>query len=427
MLLSGKGKTRLINRLAQMAMRRKVARYTHVAIVVDDTYVVDAMPRVGVRFRRWADIADKFSIEECRVARHPDIERNAETRRKIFQHARFYLKQRYALWALVRARERFTHGSGLVCSQFVCRVLEKLEIESSAQPADKSLPADIDAFTRVTPWIQFPMMRYGLCWERGNAGSPLKDGPLNQARALAETLSNFRVKEAEFLHDIGTMSDQIAIATSIMVVSKKHEGGRRRRTNGRTRADSTHINSSAITGSELLKTWREMYLGSIELEVIFAYQEGRPSVLKRSRENFHQSLVQLLATMEKVNASSAGIQDVANVLTIPLEGLAVTKESLGQIRELLVSTLEGSSVLGLEPEETIQQRVDSVPSLQEELRSRADVIDDGTIEKAINSLGMLIDIDRERLQWIRNVMLLLPPAIDLANVTIQYLEKKDQQ
>lgn len=151
------------NRAGQSISRLRLAQFTHVAVVVDHTKIVDAMPGVGVSFRHWRDIEAKYDIQGSRVLRHSGLAADPGSQARVLRGAIYFIKQPYKLSTLLRNSGRVHDQSGMVCSHFVAALMERLDISISRQPATATLPIDIDTFTRsVREWKQFELKNYGI-------------------------------------------------------------------------------------------------------------------------------------------------------------------------------------------------------------------------------------------------------------------------
>ncbi|MFM0069553.1 hypothetical protein PQQ86_00075 [Paraburkholderia sediminicola] len=64
-------------KFGQSIKRMRPAHYTHVAVVLNDTLIVDAMPNVGVTLREWRGIEVNYDIALCKVARHNGFARDS--------------------------------------------------------------------------------------------------------------------------------------------------------------------------------------------------------------------------------------------------------------------------------------------------------------------------------------------------------------
>ncbi len=150
------------NRVAQRTLRpRKAANFTHVALVISQTHIADAMLGAGVRVRPWTDIAAGYAHEECVVARHKGLATLLYDPAPLLKSVQYYYAQRYALQSL--SKTEAAHDAGIVCSQFVALVLQRMGVPAPVILAMRSLPSDIDAMTaNQGGWRQFPYTSYGL-------------------------------------------------------------------------------------------------------------------------------------------------------------------------------------------------------------------------------------------------------------------------
>ncbi|MGA7814529.1 hypothetical protein [Caballeronia sp.] len=165
LLLRSTGLRAVANQTGQRALRAmrplRTAKFTHVALVINNTHIADAMPGAGVRIRRWRDSAPAYNLERCMVARHPGLLSLADNPARLLAGVQRYYSQRYALKSLSRRSAK--HNAGIVCSQFVALVLHGLGVPSFVHTAMRALPSDIDHRTRgVNGWRQFPLTVYGL-------------------------------------------------------------------------------------------------------------------------------------------------------------------------------------------------------------------------------------------------------------------------
>jgi len=146
------------NIAGQSFVRGTKARYTHVAIVINENQIVDAIPNVGVGFRRWDDVAPTYDIKSSRVARNLAIFSDVENYEKILRHATYFFKQPYRLKRVMIGPKRIQDQTGMVCSHFVAAMMKRFGILVSRRSVTATLPVDIDFYTRHSPeWENFDL------------------------------------------------------------------------------------------------------------------------------------------------------------------------------------------------------------------------------------------------------------------------------
>jgi hypothetical protein len=169
LLLVSKNKLRKPNTAYQSVVRRKIAAYSHVAIVFSPYSIIDATPNDGVAIHRWDVISKQYDIERSMVVRHRRLATNPDKQEYLLSRMQYYYAQPYSLISLLRKKRQFRDREGLVCSQFVATVFEETGIPSSSNSPRKTLPIDVDAHTRRTmDWSRFALSNYQL-------GSPFID------------------------------------------------------------------------------------------------------------------------------------------------------------------------------------------------------------------------------------------------------------
>ena len=124
-----------LNLSGQSLKRLRKARFTHVAIVLDNFKIIDAMPRLGVSIRRWLDIEACYDLEASRVARNLALASHPELYEHVFRNALFFLRQPYRIETILRNSGRIRDQSGMVCSHFVAALITRLGQNISNRPA----------------------------------------------------------------------------------------------------------------------------------------------------------------------------------------------------------------------------------------------------------------------------------------------------
>lgn len=153
LLLSGKSKTRPFNLGYQSIARVRRALYTHVALVISPYHVIHAVPSEGVEIRAWREIRETYDLERSSVARLRELDE--DLRAKLLAQANYYFGLRYSVLALSEKPETFSHQKGIVCSQFVARVLHDVGLTCTSGRVRKCLPADIHKHTEgSSEWLR---------------------------------------------------------------------------------------------------------------------------------------------------------------------------------------------------------------------------------------------------------------------------------
>lgn len=153
LLLSGKSKTRPFNLGYQSIAQVSPALYTHVALVISPYRVIHAVPTEGVEIRAWREIRETYDLERSSVARLQELDE--DLRAKLLVQANYYFGLRYSVLALGEKPETFSHQKGIVCSQFVARVLHDVGVTCTSGRVRKCLPADIHKHTEgSSEWLR---------------------------------------------------------------------------------------------------------------------------------------------------------------------------------------------------------------------------------------------------------------------------------
>lgn len=439
LLLQGRSKTSLINRGTQAVLRWGSARFTHVAVVLGNGLVADAMPDQGVTIRRWHDMEAGYDIAACRVARNAALANDQQAAARVLERITYYIHQPYYLTALVKRRVR--DESGLVCSQFAAAVLKDVGFAPSQQHITVTLPLDIDRFTRRAPgWRQFPLVEStlysGYRPAQDNADAialpPLDSAQQTRAdRLLADwdkavdekgfsaaidafiaeldtVLARSTALQDEF-HDhlIQSIDTQYKASRLLKALDEASlnllqlEEGDLDPASCKTLADEAGL-EPWIDGATLLDAWLAAFPDSPPCQALFLHDEDQTERRTQRRAGFAR-------TVEGLHRGTGGLRTQLDAFDETLQALPQltyggrdTVDFLVQVVGLLdVLIAQGAALFGAEPAAIVEQRLNDYPQLltsraQPWLKAQTDPV---LARQATTTFMQLFEIDQERLLW----------------------------
>jgi hypothetical protein len=447
LLLSGTNKAGVWNRVAQRLRRPKQqARFTHVALVLTNAQIADAMPHLGVSIRNWRTVESHYDLEKSMVARHQSFVTHALNPSSLLDRVRYYIEQPYILTALLQ--NEVEDQAGVVCSQFVALVLKDMKLDLMPAGSMKAWPTDIDLATRGRDgWRQFAFREYGLCtqatapalgdkyWEvlRGNFPLALDEDQQRAAERLAGEVaaacaSGDTSKLDAFLAESDTLLAELdafqrdAGASIVKAFKTQKQVSQDIARLDRLVLDLTgvlnsvsenpelreailHLQSenvdsgNALSGGTLLQLWRHHFLRK-ELAPMFLHARDAPERLRRHRENFVHLVTMLRNSAEELDAA---VKDLGMQMKEAADGCKnglVSIESLKQISAAAAELQKSGEWLGSEPRETVAARIESYESIvNQELLPWFETTNRATAMAAFNSLESLMAIDGQRASW----------------------------
>jgi hypothetical protein len=303
------------------------ARYTHVALVLNETHIVDASPRLGVQIRRWDEVASAYDLHRCTVARHLRLATSDGGVIELLKRVQYYYAQRYGIEAL--ARRSVKDEAGIVCSQFVAMVLKDLKVPLSVRKVMQAPPSDIDKGTEnVDGWRQFPFITYGLY---SNVSMPHPDDPY----WLVVSAEAMRVDRTNYIDSTSVLS----------TVSAKHE----------TDAAIQVQAEAQIEGEDLVDTsmpWADISFGrqiSFLTGELMARSMKETTTVLRAIAEIERQMLNVTIGLRRVG-SKASIDQLQTMIDVvegtvdlgPLHGVSSGEAMLKQWRHLFVEHTDAS-------------------------------------------------------------------------------------
>ncbi len=135
-------------------------RFSHVGIVVAHDIYVDAIRKVGVKFRPVQDLLSPkqaYVLERCEVARSRRLLRKGS---KLLAHSVAFSGRKYRLSSLfLRSGVNSAIQRPLICSSLVTHVVHEVS-RLLRKPPHRALPSHIDRISRSKGWSRFPLSEY---------------------------------------------------------------------------------------------------------------------------------------------------------------------------------------------------------------------------------------------------------------------------
>jgi hypothetical protein len=390
LLLSSRGARGRGSLLAQAIERRGSGRFSHIAVVLNDQMVAEAMPRHGVMLRHWQDLVDHVDLSASRVARNRKLAHDPDAGPRIMQRANLYYKQRYDVQALLRAD---TPDGEASCCQFVGALYDDLQVHVQADEPRGDWSRVIASHTRDGVWRQFKLSEYGLAQPQHPLGASLYLNHFDETfsakvpPALVQHLrtqraaSQFAARQRELALAIATCSRQLEpLRDTLRALSPGPE------------------EEAPLGGGTLDAQWRRLFLG---------YQPGIPGFLHTQGDagdhlpqlkRFTAATGDLLALSQLLHGALAVFRE----LTITAHQLAYRGRSGVLQMEMLCSQGDqllacGEALCDDELEDEVLVRLQNYPVLRAELEEAPDA---QVAALASSSLVGLSEADLLRLQWV---------------------------
>lgn len=465
LLLVGTNKAGSWNLAAQRLLRpKRDVRFTHVALVLNNMQIADAIPHVGVSIRNWQPLECGYDIDRSVVARHPSMAVQTLNLPRLLERVRYYIDQPYVLTAL--ARSAAEDQAGIVCSQFVSLVLNDLGISPLTGKSMKALPADIDHATRGPgAWRQFPFAEYGLCsrcvrpattdpyWQVLAANLPsfhLDENDRAKAKACANDIVTSILKGDtaaldSFLRDsdaLCTKSAALSAQVNELVAKEMSDQQRLSRTTAefdRMALETTEMLShaaadpifqkiiakslpfqdpdwmDACSGLTLLNQWRALFVGIGPDRIQFMHDTDAPDRLRRHRSNLANAVGRLLDCVTKVNEAVEQLTLKTRNLPELLRSQEVSVDSVSQMWDSATLLRKSSEWIGREAPESIEQRLKSYEDIAaKELLPWSEIAEANDAHQALDLLIKLQALDAQRQLWISASK----PLLDLITDTL---------
>jgi len=474
LLLRSRGKG-MANRLGQWLKRRRPARFTHVAIVVNYALIVDSMPEIGVTFRKWRDIEGKYDIGACRVARHRQLLEGGDASGRVLQKALYYTQQPYKLWNVFLDSRAVKDQSGLVCSHFVGVLLKDLGVDASDRAPTATLPVDIDRFTRrSSDWHQFPMAEYGLYsgsqrpphgdpyWAQLKASftilspdedeaalsrtadelgaTPEHSGTMGLAANRShvdESMARGDIVISEFLDGFIGVVDLIHKKSQLL--ARVDEETLKLRELVLSRSPEAIVASEAIVSAArslgkdrqllhaplFLKQWKALFLDADGHRALFLGDETWLSNFPRYRDDFLRTLALNKELARNQLEAFASCKNLMGVLLQMIQNGAVNVGLMDRLLEVGKRLLASSWFLGGETIEALQARIDAYPTVHKDTLHWAGTAAPELVQQAIQALLVITDIDLDRLSWLAGCEPILRKWVDTLESALALQTVKD--
>lgn len=414
LLLRSRGWIALGNRSVQRALGSmrplQTARYTHVALVISPTHIVDAMPDQGVTIRSWKDAAERYHLRTCMVARHPAMSAGPHSRQALFERVRFYYRQPYNLTSLMTRKVK--HDRGLVCSQFVALVLEDLGFPPVVRSAMQGLPSDIDHNTRnKNGWRQFPLSESDLYRRLSRAACgealPFTDAALGLSEAIGERMA---ASMAQF-EDVSRAVAQLdrAVLGHVDALSKLMDEDGEKGAALSLRGGS--MDDVSMSAAELLERWQILYIGDACQTARVLADTDAPARVTRHRALLGTQIKGLTQVVATAIEQADVFMSHFNILRQRIEkGVGVDEEFLALLHQEGRHVLRPMAWLREEAKETILERS---AGYGEQLKVLLAVpgMDQNVTQQACDQLQVLLELEAKCLDWVSG------PEVLLSHVT----------
>lgn len=138
--------------------------FSHVGIVVAHDIYIDAVRKVGVRFRPVQDLLSDdqaYVLEKCVVARSRRLFRKGS---QLLSSSVPYMGRRYRLSSLFSRGFRNHAQKPMICSSLVVHVVNEIS-RLLRKPPHRALPSHVDRLSRGRGWSRFPLAQYDFIQE----------------------------------------------------------------------------------------------------------------------------------------------------------------------------------------------------------------------------------------------------------------------
>lgn len=390
LLLSSRGARGRGSLLAQAIERRGSSRFRHIAVVLNDQMVAEAMPRHGVMLRHWQDLIDHVDLSASRVARNRKLARDPDAGPRIMQRANLFYKQRYDVQALLRSET--TDGES-ACCQFVGALYDDLQVHVSPDEPRSDWSRVIASHTRDGAWRQFKLSEYGLAQPQHPLGASLYLNHFDEtfsAKVPPALVQHLRTQRAACQF----AARQRELALAIAALWRQLEPLR-----DTLRALSPgHEEETPIGGGAMDMQWRRLFFGYHPGLPGFLHTQGEAGDHLPQLKRFTAATGDVLALSQLLHGALAVFQE----LTVTAHQLAYQGKSGVLQMEMLCSQGDqllacGEALCDDELEEEVLMRLQNYPVLRSELD---DMPDAQVAALASSSLVGLSATDLLRLKWV---------------------------
>lgn len=390
LLLSSRGARGRGSLLAQAIERRGGRRFSHVAVVLNDKLVAEAMPRQGVMLRSWQDLLDHVDLSASRVARNFKLSHDPDAGPRVMQRANLFYKQRFDVQSAVRADAPDSEPS---CCQFVGALYDDLQLHIQGNAPGSDWSRAIASHTRGGAWRQFKLSEYGLAQPQHPLGASLyinhfdetfsaKVPPaMVQHLRIQRAASQFAAQQRELALTIAAMSRQLEpLRDALRTVSLPDES------------------NSPLSGGTLNAQWLRLFLGYHPGIPGFLHTQGAAGDHLPQLKRYANAAGALLSLAQLMHGGLAVFRELtqsAHQLSLQGEAGLLQLEMLCSQGEQLLAC--GMALCDDEQEEEVLMRLQNYPMLRAELED-APQLDVAAL--ASTSLAALSAADLLRLDWV---------------------------
>jgi hypothetical protein len=385
LLLSSRGARGRGTLLQQAIDRRGSRRFRHIAVVLNDKMVAEAMPRHGVTLRHWQDLLDHVDLASSRVARNRKLAHDPDAGPRIMQRANLFYKQRYDVQAVVRSD---LEDDAPPCCQFVGALYDDLELQQG-----EDWTRAIASHTRDGAWRQFKLSEYGLA---------LPQHPLSASFYLNHFDDTFSAKVPPALvQHLRTQraasqfaANQRELALAIAAMPRQLDPLR----DALRAVSPAHADEPPLGGGTLEAQWRHLFLDYRPGIPGFLHTQGAAGDHLPQLRRYARATGELLSLAHLLHSALAMFQETAAMAH------QLTRQGKAGIVQMEMLCSQGEQLLACcaalcddEQEDEVLMRVQNYPVLH------ADAEDMPDLEVAAlgtSSLVALSELDLLRLNWV---------------------------
>jgi hypothetical protein len=384
LLLSSRGARGRGTLLQQAIDRRGNRRFRHVAVVLNDKMVAEAMPRHGVTLRHWHDLLDHVDLASSRVARNHKLAHDPDAGSRIMQRANLFYKQRYDVQAVVRED---ADEDAPPCCQFVGALYDDLQLT----PGD--WPHAIASHTREGAWRQFKLSEYGLAQPQHPLGASIYLNHFDEtfsAKVPPALVVHLRTQRAASQF----AQRQRELALAIASIPRQLEPLR-----DTLRAVSpADAQDPPLGGGTLEAQWRHLFLDYHPGIPGFLHTQGEAGDHLPQLRRYARATGELLSQAHLLHSALAMFQEMAAMAH------QLTRQGKAGVLQMEMLCSQGEQLLACcaalcddEQEDEVLMRVQNYPVLHADAEDLADL---EVSALATSSVVALSELDLLRLNWV---------------------------
>jgi len=385
LLLSSRGARGRGSLLQQAIERRGSRRFSHIAVVLNDKMVAEAMPRHGVQLRHWHDLLDHVDLSASRVARNRKLAHDPDAGPRIMQRAHLFYKQRYDVQSVVRAEAPDGAPS---CCQFVGALFDDLQLHAGAD-----WPHTVASHTRNGAWRQFKLSEYGLAQPQHPLGASLYLNHFDDtfsAKVPPALVQHLRTQRAASQFS----ARQRELALAIASIPRQLEPLR----DGLSTVSPASERELPLGGSALESQWRHLFLDYHPGIPGFLHSQGAAGDHLPQLRKYARSTGELLSLAHLLHSALAMFQEMASMAH------QLARQGKAGVLQMEMLCSQGEQLLACcaalcddEQEDEVLMRIQSYPVLHAEAEEMADL---EVASMAAASLVALSELDLLRLNWV---------------------------